>query len=103
MSFNALNWAVTQAVLDREFAGTLAPVASPDAQPGSDAQPSSDAEVARTEINRYSIVSGFLTSPWGLVLPYLVMGRIHDLVDPKGSPADPKGSPPPAAVTYSSS
>lgn len=102
MSFSALNWAVTQAVLDREFTDTLSPIASADAKLSSDAQPSK-AEVARTEIDRYSIVSGFLGNPWGLVLPYLVMGQIHDLVDPKDSTADSTSSPSPAAVAYASS
>jgi len=77
VSFSALNWAVTKAVLDRELADKLPADVSLAAEPGSEAQ------VVRTEIDRYSIVSGFLTGTWGLLLPFVVKDRIRALADAK--------------------
>jgi hypothetical protein len=93
MSFNAPNFILTQAFLQTKFSEALE-AGSTDAP--TDFGPSlvapSPEEVAKRvseEIDKYSIVSGFLTGSWGLILPFVVQDQIASLI-PK--PPDTQGA-----------
>ncbi len=85
MSFNAPNFLVTKVVLESNFSKDLenrAPLPDPaDGQPGDTV-----GTYLEREIGRYSILSGFLSGTWGLILPFVVDSQIRDVVGPPQAP-----------------
>lgn len=86
MSFNAPNYLITKVVLQSEFAKEL----------GDEPTSEAIAETVETEIDRYAILSGFLSGTWGLLMPFVVKDQIQDAIDhPKpGNPAQQQQSVP---------
>jgi hypothetical protein len=93
VSFNAPNFLITKVVLENKFTNELEPkppIAAPASVPSQETPPQVAGEpvasIVSREIDKYSILSGFLSGTWGLVLPFVVEGQIRDLIEDKGTP-----------------
>jgi len=85
VSFSAPNYLITKAVLETHFDQELNPAPTEAQGMAQDQIAAPDgladkkkAEFVSKEIDKYAILAGFLSGPWGLILPFVVEDQITD-------------------------